>query len=175
MGVHGVGRDDADGAAVDEFDDGLQLPRVLAGWLHLHPQHPGIPSLHTPPPPPITTTTTTQVQHTGVSRDGDEQRIEREREREYRELALGGVLEPLGVALVEGDDGEGGAVGRRHRGEAELRGGGGGGGAAEGEARGGRGGGGGGRRGGGGGHRRGSGLGWVVAEWGNPPRFMPFS
>lgn len=43
--IHGVGWDDADGAAVDEVDDGVQLPEVLAGGFHLHPQHPAIPSL----------------------------------------------------------------------------------------------------------------------------------
>jgi len=68
--VHGVSRDHPDGAAIDEFDNRVQLPEVLAGGLHLHPQHPGVPSL---------------------------------------ELALGGVLEPLGVALVESDDGGGDA------------------------------------------------------------------
>ena len=46
--IHGVGRDDADGAAVDEVDDGVQLPEVLAGRLHLDPQHPAIPSLRAP-------------------------------------------------------------------------------------------------------------------------------
>ena len=43
--IHGVGRDNADGAVVDEVDDGVQLPEVLAGRLHLDPQHPAIPSL----------------------------------------------------------------------------------------------------------------------------------
>lgn len=51
----------------------------------------------------------------------------------YRELALGVVLEALGVALVEGDDGDGDARRRgRQGGEAEW---GGGDGAAKGEAR----------------------------------------
>jgi hypothetical protein len=45
QGVHGVSRYHPDAAAVDEVDDGVQLPEVLAGGLHLDPQHPRIPSL----------------------------------------------------------------------------------------------------------------------------------
>jgi hypothetical protein len=43
--VHGVSRDHPDGAAIDEVDNGVKLPEVPAGGLHLHPQQPGIPSL----------------------------------------------------------------------------------------------------------------------------------
>ena len=43
--VHGVSRDHPDGAAIDEVDYRVQLPEVLAGGLHLHPQHPGVLSL----------------------------------------------------------------------------------------------------------------------------------
>ena len=43
--VHGVSRDHPEGAAIDEVDNRVQLPEVLAGGLHLHPQHPGVLSL----------------------------------------------------------------------------------------------------------------------------------
>jgi len=53
ISVHGVSRDHPDGAAIDEVDNRVDLPEVLAGGLHLHPQHPGIPSLraHKTQPP----------------------------------------------------------------------------------------------------------------------------
>lgn len=43
--IHGVSRDHPNGALIDKVDDRVQLPESLAGRLHLHTQHPGIPSL----------------------------------------------------------------------------------------------------------------------------------
>ena len=112
--VHGVSRDHPDGAAIDEFDNRVQLPEVLAGGLHLHPQHPGVLSLRV--------AHSSQLQKGRKPAKGERGCVGLGKERgggaggrKYLELALGGVLEPLGVALVESDDGGGDAeaTGRR--------------------------------------------------------------
>ena len=106
--VHGVSRDHPDGAAIDEFDNRVQLPEVLAGGLHLHPQHPGVLSLRV--------AHSSQLQKGRKPTKGERGCVGLGKERgggaggrKYLELALGGVLEPLGVALVESDDGGGDA------------------------------------------------------------------